>query len=394
MNGSDCVTRRTVLGVMAMAGVSVPVLAARSAREALGTSKFPKTSTLTRGQAGQIFCAKSGATMIDSGFGSASEGAALTADALVYWASAVKPTTCAAVMRLVERGRVALTDPVAKHVPEFAVHGKGDVLIRHLMNHSAYLGGYDGPIGLPAFAETIARISAAPRTPARGSGGIVPPTGTVPAYNPAGIWMLAEILRRIHDRPFADIIRTEIFEPCGMVDSWNGMSRDRLSAYGERAAVLAAGPLALRGGIANRLGRSHGRGASGTAPSEGLQTNPAGGGVGPCRDLGRFYQMLLNGGQIGGRRVLKRETVEQMTTLSLSDGRMWAWGLGLNLNVLGEVGGARGEGRFGSRASPRAFGHAGASGITGFADPAHGLVITAIPAGDVLDAIYEDLRLA
>lgn len=179
-----------------------------------------------------------------------------------------------------------------------------------------------------------------------------------------------------------------------MVDSWNGMSRDRLSAYGARAAVLAAGPLALRGGAAARFGGLRNRGASGAAASEGLQTNPAGGGVGPCRDLGRFYQMLLNGGQIDGRRILKRETVEQMTTLSLSDGRLWAWGLGLNLNMLGPVAGGPGEGRFGSRASRRAFGHAGASGITGFADPAHGLVIAAIPAGQVIDTIYEDLRLA
>ncbi|MEQ7154552.1 serine hydrolase domain-containing protein [Brevundimonas aurifodinae] len=439
MSPSPMMTRRLAVGGMIAGGLAAAACASPttggatlpSSQAATTPEALTATEALTVGRAGQIYVVQNGRKLLDRGFGTVGS-ATVAADTLVPWASAVKPTTCAAFMKLVEAGRVALTDPVVRHIPEFGANGKENVLVLHLLNHSAHLGGYGGPTNLPSFQETIARIAAAPREPARslGTTGEAPAPGTMPAYNPAGIWILGEILQRMHGRPFAELIRTEIYEPCGMVDSWNGIPADRLAAYGARANVLAQGPLALRGGAGGAGGRGAGRagrGAAGVAggadpaliaafrermaergqvgagagggagagagrPSAG-HSNPAGGGIGPSHDLGRFYQMMLAGGEIGGNRILQRETVRAMTTLTLSDGGIWAWGLGFNLNTNGAGAGVQGAQRFGTKASRNAFGHAGASGIAAFADPDHQLVVVAIPSGPVLDAIYTDLGI-
>src|SRR6516225_1748633 len=64
---------------------------------------------------------------------------ALRRDALFLVASVTKPVTVAAVMMLVERGRLTLEDKVAAFVPRFAANGKGEVHIRHLMTHTSGL---------------------------------------------------------------------------------------------------------------------------------------------------------------------------------------------------------------------------------------------------------------
>src|ERR1700722_14532467 len=66
----------------------------------------------------------------------AKDAPALRKDALFVIASITKPVTVAAVMMLLERGRLALDDHVTDYVPAFAANGKRDVLIRHLMTHS------------------------------------------------------------------------------------------------------------------------------------------------------------------------------------------------------------------------------------------------------------------
>lgn len=396
------VNRRTMLCMAVCATASQ----ARSAEPQLD---FTQTLSAAGDRMGQLYVSREGRPVLDIGVGRLPDGAPVRPDHLVPWASAVKPTTVAAVMRLVERGAVRLDDPVTRHIPEFGEAGKSEVLVWHLMTHSGFLGGYDGPMNLPEFDVTVRKIMQAPRelTPSARQAGRtqVPAPGVVPSYNPAGIWILGELLRRFHNRPFHEVIRTEIFEPCGMTDSWNGMPLAQAELYGTRLAALSLGPLAFRGGDApSSAGRRPSIAASrgaGTPPPRSRQvapqvspSNPAGGGVGPTHDLCRFYEMMLGQGEIDGRRVLSRKTVRDMTSVKLTDGGVWAWGLGLNLNVNGTRGGAQSIGRFGTKASRNSFGHAGASGITAFADPTHRLVIGAIPSGAVLDAIYLDLSLS
>lgn len=375
---------------------------------------LPKTAArlagaIERGGGGQLSVSRRGTVVVDAGWGATGAGAAITADSLVPWASASKPTTCVALMRLVEAGRLGLDDRVVEHIPEFGANGKEGVLVRHLLTHTAHLGGYDGPVAAARenWDRTIAKIVAAPL--AEGQGGwsglprgrearpVVAPSaptpGTDPGYNPAGIWILGELLRRRHGIPFAELIRDEVLLPTGMADSWNGMSADRFRRYEDR---IVAG-----------VGRIN---APQVKAETAAKANPGGGGVGPTRDLARFYEMLLNGGEIAGNRLLRPETVAEMTALQATDGRFWAWGLGFHLNLnltatdpTAATTGARAAAadlgpagpRYGRYASARAFGHPGATGMVAFADPDAGLAVGLIGAGtDVIDAIYEDLGLA
>ena len=197
-------------------------------------------------------------------------------------------------MQLWEQGKLDLDDRVTKFIPEFGVNGKEDVRLRHLLTHTAHLGGYLDPLDLPGFSITVKRIIEAPREPYRSLGeATLPPLGSGSGYNPAGIWIIAEICQRIDGRDFNHIIRQALFEPCGMMESWCGMPLEQYRKY-----------------------KSAGRYASPYLDSEAdaVKCQPAGGGVGPTRELGRFYEMMLRRGEIGGNRIVSPQTVEAMIT--------------------------------------------------------------------------------
>jgi CubicO group peptidase (beta-lactamase class C family) len=303
----------------------------------------------------------------------------------VGWASAVKPTTCTCLLKLWDRGKLDLDDKVTKFIPEFGVNGKENLRLRHLLTHTAHLGGYAGPQNLPpTFEEMVNKIIKAPREPYRpmGANAKLPPPGLGPGYNPAGIIVIAEICRRLYGRDFKEVIRKEVYEPCGMLDSWCGMPLERYRAY-----------------------KAEGRFASGylNSETEVVKCQPAGGGIGPTRELARFYEMLINRGTINGQRILSPQAVEAMTTPKTGLGYMGIWGLGLNLELpegvtmptVSESARAAGQARerYGPHASHRTFGHAGASGMQAFADPEYGLATAFIGRVPIHGALYEDLGL-
>jgi CubicO group peptidase (beta-lactamase class C family) len=332
------------------------------------------------GGRGQIFVWRDGETLLDRGFG---EG--MSAEALVPWASACKPTTVAAMLRLVEAGEVGLNDRVTRFIPNFGRNGKADVTIMHLMTHTAALGGYAGPLVLPSWDETIERISAAPRTGGRNQPAPPALSENQPSYNPAGLWILGEVLRIVHGRPFADVIRSEVYLPLDMTDTWNGMPQDRYDGYGDR--IVRSG---FRGGSVGSAEPE--QTFPGTPP-----TNPAGGALGPLRELGNFYRMALDGGAWRGSPILNERTLREATRVQASDGGVWTFGLGFMINVqpARPLSDAQDRLRFGRRPSVGTFGHSGATGTVAFADPKARLVVAMIGLPlSASDAVYDDLALA
>ena len=361
------------------------------------TAVLPRTvAAVTQGMAdglhlgAQLYVSHGGATVADLAVGEARPGVAMRPDTLMPWFSSTKPLVAVAVAQCWERALLDLDDPVARHVPEFGVGGKTRVTIRHVLTHTAgfrwadRFGKIDGPFAV-SWEETLARIVAAPLET-----GWEP--GRTAGYHPtSGMFVLAEIVRRVDGRPFARYVREAICEPLGMHDTWVGVPPERWRTYGDRIGLMhnteTATPRPLK-----RL----------DTEAVAARSVPGGGGRGPIRELGIFYEMLAGRGTRGGVRLLSPQAVEALTArhrvgmMDRTFGIVIDWGLGFMIDAM----------MFGRHCSPRTFGHGGAQSSVGFCDPEHGLVVAAVTNGmpgrarhyprfeAIANAIYEDLGLA
>ncbi len=341
---------------------------------------------------GQLALSRAGERLIDEAFGEARPGEPMERGHLVAWLSAGKPLTAVAIAQLWERELLDADDPVARHLPEFAAHGKERITLRHLLTHTAGIRMLE--VGWPErpWEEIVARICSArpePRwEPGRKAG-----------YHRESSWfLLGEIVRRLDGRPLERYVREELCEPLGMDDCWLGMPGERFAAYGERLAPAfdteRRPPAAHPWDDERHLTRC----------------SPASGARGPAGQLLSLYEMLLGRGRHAGRRFLAPATVDALTShqrVGMFDHTFRAvldWGFGFVLNSA-HYGDPDAPYGYGERASPRAFGHSGFRSIVAFADPEHGLAVALAVNGtpseeahrrrfhEVLTALYGDLGL-
>jgi len=366
------------------------------------SSPPPLTTTLELVHAGiaqgfhtgaQIYVSRHGQPAHDLALGEAAPGRAMTTDTLMLWMSSSKPVAAVAIAQLVERGLLGFDARVAEFIPEFAAAGKADITIKHILTHTAGFRWLDTGWPDAPWDDVITRICAMPLEP-----NWIP--GLRAGYHIETSWfILGELIRRLDGRSYDRYVRDAIFGPLDMADSWVGMPIERYRAYNGRIGIMY-------------------NTAQGQCAPTGFDTEaacaacrPGGGGRGPIRELGHFYEMLLNGGSRGDIRILRPETVTLLTArhrVGMMDETFqhrMDWGLGFipNSNQYGPQTVPYG---YGLHASPMAFGHSGAQSSTGFADPAHGLVATVVFNGmpgepkhnrrirRLLTALYEDLNLA
>ncbi|MGB7158836.1 MAG: serine hydrolase domain-containing protein [Tepidisphaeraceae bacterium] len=337
----------------------------------------------------QLYASLRGQGVANFAFGEARPGVAMTTDTIMPWMSCSKPVAAVALAQLRERGAIDFDDRVAHHIPEFGNRGKEVITIRQILMHTSgvrapALGWERGP-----WEQIISAICETSLQP----GWVV---GEKAGYSPAVSWyVLAEVVRRADGRPYEQYVRDEIFLPLGMRDSWIGMPAERYRAYGERI------------GLMHNTSRS-----PAVAPDpaddehDATRCRPGGGGRGPMRELGRFYEMLL----AGGENVLSRQSVTELTSrhrAGLFDHtfrHVIDWGLGFIIDS-NRYGAETVPYGFGRRASEETFGHGGSQSSTSFADPKHGLVVALVWNGmpgepkhqqrsrETLTALYEDLGL-
>ncbi len=351
----------------------------------------------------QLYVSIDGATVVDLGLGEARAGVPMRPDHLMLWMSSVKPVTAIAIAQMWERGLLELDDRVAQYIPEFAANGKSGITIRHVLTHT---GGFPKAAAqwasstASSWEQIIGKISAAPL-----EAGWVP--GQTSGYHVASGWyILGEIVRRLDGRPYSRYVRESIFEPLGMGDSWLGMPPERHREYGDRIVAMHSyvsdreRPRAFKPGWDPPY-----RFWSGSEEACAI-CRPGGSGWGPFRELGHFYEALL----AGGKGIVSPQTIAAMTarhTVGLHD-RSFGYPLdrGLGVVVDSKKYGV-GASWFGTRCSPRAFGHAGAWSSVAFADPEYQLVVALVFNGmmaanppkhdarvvSVLDALYDDLGI-
>ena len=268
----------------------------------------------------------------------------MTTDTVFDMASITKPVaTATSIMILLDRGLVQLDDPVARHVPEFAQNGKGEITIFQLLTHQ---GGLTPDNSLADYADgpRIAwqKIFAL---------GLREPPGTRFIYTDVGYIMLAEIVRRVTGQSVNEFSRENIFGPLGMTETGYlpGEELRRRAAPTERR-----GDRWMQGEVHDPRSYALGR----VAGHAGLFST--------AEDLAVYAQMMLNRGHYAGKRVLSPEIVAKMTTPNeVSSGLR---GLGWDMRT--GYSSNRGE-----SFTPKAFGHGGFTGTTLWTDPGLDLAV-------------------
>lgn len=316
-----------------------------------------------RGGAAQLCVIRDDAVVLDLSVGCAPSS--------LFWTfSAGKPYTALLVHLLAERGTLRLDDPVARSWPAFARHGKGDVTIRHVLQHRSGLPTAGSTLGdalaIADWDRSVRRIEDAR---------LRWPAGAVPAYQLLTFgFILGEVVRRVTGVPVADLLRTEILDPLGVHDTFLGLTDDawpRRVPLEVRVALGGRDPLGAA--VQRFLNRRETRQA--VIPSAGVSTT--------ARDLAELYAMLLRGGVARGdrgpARILTPATIDLARTPS-SDGEVdryarfpMRWSQGFQLGGDGSTPDALWT--MGRMSSPRAFGHNGTNCCLGWADPDRRLAV-------------------
>ena len=325
---------------------------------------------------------------------------AMRRDTIFRLASMSKAVTSVAAMMLMEEGKLRLSDPVSRFLPAFkqtsvavtaagtgrrfgVVPARREVNIRDLLTHTAGISYGTGPAaddykaaGLQGWYLSDKKEPIVP---------LMERLASLPFDNQPGeqyIYgyntdILGAVIEKASGMPLDEFFRARIFEPLKMTDTSFYLppeKRDRL------AVVYSAGP-------EGRVVRAPGPGTGQGDYVEGPRVCFSGGAglLSTASDYARFLQMLLNGGELEGARVLGPKYVELMTTNHVgslySEGRL---GFGLGFELTEHVGRAARPDSVGT------FGWGSAYYSTYWVDPQEKLV--AILLTQLIPAANLDLR--
>ncbi|MGH7960221.1 MAG: serine hydrolase domain-containing protein [Candidatus Binatia bacterium] len=306
------------------------------------------------------------------------KGRAAKPDDIFCLFSTTKPITGTMLLMKADQGELRLTDRVADYIPEFAAGGKRSITIAQVLTHTAGFPTMPLNWPMPQWADwdgTIARICAQP---------LEYEPGTAVHYLAlTGSWILAEIARRVDggERSFAQMCAEDLYGPLGMKDSYMGVRPDMQERRVPLQALDSGGsPFPMEFLEAFNL------------PMIQSGAIPGAGSYGTVFDLARFYQMWLNKGEFNGMRLLSPAMVDLATinhTGDMEDRLFEPMRVAIQWPHLPATRGLsfwlRGTGifpsHFGSLASPRTFGHAGASSIMAWADPVRDLIFVGLTSG-------------
>lgn len=338
----------------------------------------------------QVFVAVNGTTVLDRGFGLATDEAPATNETVMLWRSAGKPLTAAGILRLQEEGKLSLEDTVDRYLPEAVGTTIGALSLHQLLSHSAGLPVLNTGWPHSDWQEIVAEVLAfdGPLEPGRA------------AYQPQATWfLLGEILRRRTDRQsFQDALQCAVLDPIGLQRCQCGLSMDTMDSLRDQLPDLLR---RAKGGL-QRVSLSDAPAL--TAPS------PGGNMRGPVSQLGQFYEVLRRRGTLSdGRRFLQESSVELMTSRHRSGlydhGLQYKIDMGLGCLINSEHYGPAVPYGYGAYSSESSFGHGGAQCSIGFCDPVHNLVVAWATNGlcgepqhqrrnrSFNEAIYTDLGL-
>jgi CubicO group peptidase (beta-lactamase class C family) len=281
-------------------------------------------------------------------------------DSIFWIASMSKPITAAAVLILMEEGKLSLDDPIAKYIPELAGLKTADgktprITLRHLLTHTSGMG--EATDEEAKAARTLSDLM-----PAFASKPLAFEPGSKWKYCQSGILTLGRIVEIVSGEPFEAFLQKRIFDPLGMKDTTFYLSEAQMPRWvipAKREGKLL---------VPAEIGLLYGH------PPTWSDHYPAsnGGLFSTAPDYTRFAQMLLNGGVLDGRRYLTAESVHMMSTVQTGDlvtGFTPGNGWGLGVCIVRQPQGVS------EMLSPGTFGHGGAFGTQVWIDMNRGVAL-------------------
>lgn len=290
-----------------------------------------------------------------AGMADIAKGRTMEKDALFWIASMTKSLNGAAVMTLVDEGKLTLDEPASKWLPELAnvtVAGgakpEKPITLRMLLSHTAGIAfpprkPTDGAISLKSYVATLIKAPLA----------FQPGSNYEYGFGPTVAGRIIEI---VSGMKYEDFMRTRLFEPLGMKDTTfhpNDAQRARIARTHKmdedtRELVPGYNPF-----VTSDAGVQH-------------MPEPAGGLFSTAQDMGRFYAMIANGGELDGKRILRAESVADMTKPVSAGGKQLNYACGWQCNIETQ--------RVCAAMPVGSFGHGGAFATNGWIDPQSGIV--------------------
>ncbi len=337
--------------------------------------------------------------------------APMRTDTIFRIASMTKPIASVALMMLYEEGHFLLSDPISKFLPEFAemkvaqlaqaservgtpyklLPAARPITFKHVLTHTAgFPNSYRG-ITQPEFAKTYPR-----KSPNETIADVVSRLAKMPLnFHPGEAWeygpatdVVGRLVEVISGMTLDEFLRQRIFEPLGMKDTHFYLPKSKLDRF--------AANYQPDGQNNNRIKLVEAPNAESRYVKEPhVYFSGAGGLVSTAADYFRFHQMMLNGGELDGVRILGRKTVELITANHIGDLPVWltgpGYGFGLGYSVVKDIGVT------GQVGSPGTYGWGGAFCTYFWVDPVEeliGIVMTQVRPYDHLNIRQEFQVLA
>lgn len=304
------------------------------------------------------------------------DGGAWAENTLVNLFSTTKGFVAALALRLVAEGKLSLERPVADYWPEFAQQGKGDIPVKWLLTHRS---------GLPAIRELLPDAALYDWDQMTAALAAEKPwwqPGTRHGYHPLTYgWLVGEVLRRADGRGVGRLLQECFATPLGL-DLHIGVpatehhriariSRPAPDPTNVEAMGFMQKVMADPTGITARAFANPMSIATGTNTSEWRSAEiPAANGHGTARSVARLYAALACGGTLDGVEVLPKDVLKYCSE-EQSAGEDAVLGIGTRFSYGWMLSQNRPHTAFGP--GRRSFGHPGAGGSVGFADPDRGI---------------------
>lgn len=290
-----------------------------------------------------------------AGMADITQGRAMDKNALFWIASMTKSVNGAAILCLVDDGKLSLDEPASKWLPELAqvtvvggVKPEKPITLRMLLSHTAGIAfpsrkPTDGAISLKSYVASLIKTPLA----------FQPGSAYEYGFGPTVAGRILEIVSGMN---YEDFLSARLFGPLGMKDTTfhpDNAHRARIARtykMDEDTHELVPGynPFVTSDASVKHM------------------PEPAGGLFSTAVDMGRFYSMVANGGEYEGKRILSQKAVQEMLTPVTAGGKQLNYSCGWMHNTPTQ--------RVCAMMPVGSCGHGGAFATNGWIDPASGLV--------------------